>query len=308
MGSPNIIPAQYDPRSPSYTLLYTTTKLITLYHDQTKFFTSSKMMLGYPSYSAERRQRCTTTTIRSRRAHSRRVLDTAALNAYVPNDVGSKSHSELTWNHVVAVFTFFGLLMTALMSLCCYSHAQFVVEQRRLAGTEFNSLPQRRRLPTIDAKKPGKINVNGAREKGVDGVYKHATDKPTWFNKESTDIFNGSNPYIGKKKDQYNWNSRVGPHWYIFEDNVIFWDNTQGKWHMAGQNKLFYRFAEKGSKSDELPIGGWYSLAGRVLCDGCKPNGKKSCTQPEDVCSPNDYAKGPKAHIAIGAKPAPTST
>merc|ERR1711964_50572 len=134
MGSPNIIPAQYDPRSPSYTLLYTTTKLITLYHDQTKFFTSSKMMLGYPSYSAERRQRCTTTTIRSRRAHSRRVLDTAALNAYVPNDVGSKSHCELTWNRVVAVFTFFGLLMTALVSLCCWSHFQFTVERRRLGA------------------------------------------------------------------------------------------------------------------------------------------------------------------------------
>jgi len=167
MGSPNIIPAQYDPRSPSYTLLYTTTKLITLYHDQTKFFTSSKMMLGYPSYSAERRQRCTTTTIRSRRAHSRRVLDTAALNAYVPNDVGSKSHSELTWN-VVAGFTFFGLLMTALVSLCCWSH----VESRRPAtdfdlhgfsafqdhlvfDEEMRCCRVRRRLPII-GRKPGK--------------------------------------------------------------------------------------------------------------------------------------------------------
>merc|ERR1711964_169110 len=80
----------------------------------------------------ERRQKCTT-TIRSRRAHPRRVLDTAALNASVPDDVGSKSHNELTWNHVVAVFTFFGLLMTALVSLCCWSH----VEGRRLAAEEF---------------------------------------------------------------------------------------------------------------------------------------------------------------------------
>merc|ERR1711964_629313 len=143
MGSPNIIPAQYDPRSPSYTLLYTTTKLITLYHDQTKFFTSSKMMLGYPSYSAERRQRCTTTTIRSRRAHSRRVLDTAALNAYGPNDVGSKSHCELTWNRVVAVFTFFGLLMTALVSLCCWSHFQFTVERRRLGAQKENTFTKK---------------------------------------------------------------------------------------------------------------------------------------------------------------------
>merc|ERR1711964_516933 len=93
-----------------------------------------KMMLGFSSNSAERRQKCTT-TIRSCRAHPRRVLDTAALNAYVPDYVGSKSksHSELTWNHVVAVFTFFGLLMTALMSLCCWSHFQFSVERRRLA-------------------------------------------------------------------------------------------------------------------------------------------------------------------------------
>merc|ERR1711964_224859 len=279
------------------------------------FIHHPKMMLGFSSNSAERRQKCTT-TIRSCRAHPRRVLDTAALNAHVPDDVGSKSHNELTWNHVVAVFTFFGLLMTALMSLCCYSHAQFVVEQRRLAGNEFNSLPQRRRLPTIDAKKPGKINVNGAREKGVDGVYKHATDKPTWFNKESTDIFNGSNPYIGLIEKKNDWNSRVGPHWYISDNkNVIFWDITQEKWHMAGQNKLFYRFAGKNEIS-ELPIGGWYSRAGRMLCDGCKANGKKkkSCTQPEDVCSSKIGTEkkdggiyGPKAHIAIGAGPAPTT-
>jgi len=315
MGSPNIIPAQYDPRSPSYTLLYTTTKLITLYHDQTKFFTSSKMMLGYPSYSAERRQRCTTTTIRSRRAHSRRVLDTAALNAYVPNDVGSKSHSELTWNHVVAVFTFFGLLMTALMSLCCYSHVQFVVEQRRLAGTEFNSLPQRRRLP-LDKTKSIKVKDAG---EDVNGEYKPTTkftDVPTWFNESKMFIFGGSNTYKGLEAQKHDWNSRVGSQWYIFEDNVIFWDITQGKWHMAGKNKLFYRFAGE-NKESELPIGGWYSLAGRVLCDDCKaiPLGISKvackamlCDKPEDVCSPNDYAKGPKAHIAIGAKPAPTST
>lgn len=92
-------------------------------------------MLGYLSNSAERRQQTCTTTIHSRRAHPRRVLDTAALNAYVPDYVGSKSHSELTWNHVVAVFTFFGLLMTALMSLCCWSHFQYIVERRRLEDT-----------------------------------------------------------------------------------------------------------------------------------------------------------------------------
>jgi len=66
----------------------------------------------------------------SRRTQPRHVLDTAALNAYVPNDVGPKSHNELTWNHVVSVFTFFGLLMTALVSLCCWSH--FQINRRRL--------------------------------------------------------------------------------------------------------------------------------------------------------------------------------
>merc|ERR1711900_100917 len=117
--SPNIISRSL--------LLYITTQL--------SFFTWAKMMLGYPSNSAERRQPCTT-TISSRRAPPRRVLDTAALNAYVPDDVGSKSHSELTWNRVVAVFTFFGLLMTALVSLCCWSHFQFTVERRRLGAVE----------------------------------------------------------------------------------------------------------------------------------------------------------------------------
>merc|ERR1711964_846300 len=110
------------------------------------FIHHPKMMLGFSSNSAERRQKCTT-TIRRCRARPRRVLDTAALNAYVPDYVGSKSksHSELTWNHVVAVFTFFGLLMTALVSLCCWSHFQFIFERRRLeANAEFNS--QRRRL------------------------------------------------------------------------------------------------------------------------------------------------------------------
>merc|ERR1711964_856460 len=106
---------------------------IALYHHEPKFFIHHPTMMLYPTNSAGRRQQqpCTT-TIRSRRAHPRRVLDTAALNAYVPDDVGSKSHSELTWKHVVAVFTFFGLLMTALVSLCCWSHFQFIVERRRL--------------------------------------------------------------------------------------------------------------------------------------------------------------------------------
>merc|ERR1711964_80318 len=108
---------------------------IALYHHEPKFFIHHPTMMLYPTNSAGRRQQqpCTT-TIRSRRAHPRRVLDTDALNAYVPNDVGSKSHSELTWNHVVTVFTFFGLLMTALMSLCCWSHFQFTVERRRLVN------------------------------------------------------------------------------------------------------------------------------------------------------------------------------
>merc|ERR1711964_344041 len=120
---------------------------IALYHHEHKFFIHHPTMMLYPTNSAGRRQQqpCTT-TIRSRRAHPRRVLDTAALNASVPNDVGSKSHNELTWNHVVYVFTVFGLLMTALVSLCCWSHFQFIVERRRLAtNTEFNS--QHRRLP-----------------------------------------------------------------------------------------------------------------------------------------------------------------
>merc|ERR1711964_67268 len=141
-----------------------------------------KMMLGFSSNSAERRQKCTT-TIRSCRAHPRRVLDTAALNAYVPDYVGSKSksHSELTWNHVVAVFTFFGLLMTALVSLCCWSHFQFIVERRRLpANTGFNS--QRRRLPGNTVKVRTDSKVLKLQNECVHGDYtKPEAAVPDWF-------------------------------------------------------------------------------------------------------------------------------
>jgi len=134
-------------------------------------------MMLYPTNSADRRQQPCTTTIRSRRAHPRHVLDTAALNAYVPNNVGSKSHNELTWNHVVSVFTFFGLLMTALVSLCCWSHFQFIVERRRLAAnTEFNS--QHRRLPADT-----QITVEGDTLNKINGVYTKNGAVPEWFKK-----------------------------------------------------------------------------------------------------------------------------
>jgi len=130
----------------------------------------------YPTNSADRRQQPCTTTIRSRRAHPRHVLDTAALNAYVPNNVGSKSHNELTWNHVVSVFTFFGLLMTALVSLCCWSHFQFIVERRRLAAnTEVNS--QHRRLALDDI-----VEVSGKySDEEVNGKYTKSVAAPTWY-------------------------------------------------------------------------------------------------------------------------------
>merc|ERR1711964_894039 len=169
---------------------------IALYHHEPKFFIHHPTMMLYPTNSAGRRQQqpCTT-TIRSRRAHPRHVLDTAALNAYVPNNVGSKSHNELTWNHVVYVFTVFGLLMTALVSLCCWSHFQFIVERRRLAAERFdsttsimhsihgNSLPcYRRRLARTEVtiqdtsvfKAAGEPDVNGEYTKrvGTDGLPK----------------------------------------------------------------------------------------------------------------------------------------
>jgi len=151
-------------------------------------------MMLYPTNSADRRQQPCTTTIRSRRAHPRHVLDTAALNAYVPNNVGSKSHNELTWNHVVSVFTFFGLLMTALVSLCCWSHFQFIVERRRLpANTEFNS--QHRRLA------PGaKVEVKGNFDEIVKGKYteQKPNDVPQWFTdrgQKFTKYFKGGTTY-----------------------------------------------------------------------------------------------------------------
>merc|ERR1711964_468735 len=138
------------------------------------FFIHHPTMMLYPTNSAGRRQQqpCTT-TIRSRRAHPRHVLDTAALNAYVPNNVGSKSHNELTWKHVVYVFTVFGLLMTALVSLCCWSHFQFIVERRRLAAnTEVNS--QHRRLALDDI-----VEVSGKySDEEVNGKYTKSVAAP----------------------------------------------------------------------------------------------------------------------------------
>jgi len=143
-------------------------------------------MMLYPTNSADRRQQPCTTTIRSRRAHPRHVLDTAALNAYVPNNVGSKSHNELTWNHVVSVFTFFGLLMTALVSLCCWSHFQFIVERRRLAAnTEFNS--QHRRLAPGD-----KIKVSNkdkqVKDEPIHVTYTETVAVPQWYLDGEADI------------------------------------------------------------------------------------------------------------------------
>jgi len=147
-------------------------------------------MMLYPTNSADRRQQPCTTTIRSRRAHPRHVLDTAALNAYVPNNVGSKSHNELTWNHVVSVFTFFGLLMTALVSLCCWSHFQFIVERRRLAAnTEFNS--QHRRLVAEE------VTVSGPDEPVTGKYTKAAADAvPEWYtNEDVKQYFKGGTDY-----------------------------------------------------------------------------------------------------------------
>jgi len=140
----------------------------------------------YPTNSADRRQQPCTTTIRSRRAHPRHVLDTAALNAYVPNNVGSKSHNELTWNHVVSVFTFFGLLMTALVSLCCWSHFQFIVERRRLAAnTGFNS--QHRRLAPGDKIEVSNKNAQ-IKDKYINGEYTETVDVPQWYLDGKADI------------------------------------------------------------------------------------------------------------------------
>jgi len=141
----------------------------------------------YPTNSADRRQQPCTTTIRSRRAHPRHVLDTAALNAYVPNNVGSKSHNELTWNHVVSVFTFFGLLMTALVSLCCWSHFQFIVERRRLpANTEFNSQHRRlapgNKVEVLTVSKNSNI-IKALEAEPVYGEYTETEVVPEWFEK-----------------------------------------------------------------------------------------------------------------------------
>merc|ERR1711964_633958 len=245
---------------------------IALYHHEPKFFIHHPTMMLYPTNSAGRRQQqpCTT-TIRSRRAHPRRVLDTAALNAYVPDDVGSKSQSELTWNHVVGVFTFFGLLMTVLVSLCCWSHCQYIVESRRLAAEEFsttsimdpiyrNPMPcYRRRL--ADTKM---IKVKGAGAPGADGKYLPSSTVPDWFKNNKS--YSGIKKYIdgsGAKKTKWaeagnmekdfdqdfprnpeGWKKLTDNRpWFVDEDHhCIFFCVVQGKWHLCGpEDGLLYR-------------------------------------------------------------------
>jgi len=241
-------------------------------------------MMLYPTNSADRRQQPCTTTIRSRRAHPRHVLDTAALNAYVPNNVGSKSHNELTWNHVVSVFTFFGLLMTALVSLCCWSHFQFIVERRRLVLKD-------------------EIKVTGSPEVIFNTTYtlqkgKDAT-KPSWFttdykkdekNKNTSDylktehqihIFGGSEPIVND-----TWKAHTGNVWYMSMDgkeNVIFFDKVQGKWHMGGKKGLMYRNPSKNP--EEVPSG-----TEDEFCKNCGTpkedcQDKEKCTKCGGGCS-----------------------
>jgi len=251
-------------------------------------------MMLYPTNSADRRQQPCTTTIRSRRAHPRHVLDTAALNAYVPNNVGSKSHNELTWNHVVSVFTFFGLLMTALVSLCCWSHFQFIVERRRLgANTEFTPLLGCRRRLIVPFQKGKNITVTGAPDSRVNGVYKHTTTEvPTWLSTSKTmptkednltdqvHIFGGSDYEKAKTvpKVSADWKEYVGMgQWYISTDKkdnndkiVIFFDPNQKKWHMGGKDGLLYRSKTESGTAADMPsaigtnvVPGWGSKLGR---------------------------------------------
>merc|ERR1711964_242044 len=261
---------------------------IVLYTTKLSFFIHHpKMMLGSSSNSAERRQKCTT-TIRSRRAHPRRVLDTAALNAHVPDDVGSKSHNELTWNHVVAVFTFFGLLMTALVSLCCWSH----VEGRRLAAEEFvstmtttiyrNKLPcyRRRLIPDkVYEDLPKSIVVSGVGD--LNGTYKRMSkekDIPEWFTEEKRpentegqiiqfggSIVCGSTPGCKgtKKKDEDKCSKCSATPWlkitYVIDRvNLInSWKQYAGeKWYLASDNKRAIFFDQNQKK--------WH------VCDGQK--------------------------------------
>merc|ERR1711964_410871 len=247
---------------------------IALYHHEPKFFIHHPTTMLYPTNSAGRRQQqpCTT-TIRSRRAHPRRVLDTAALNAYVvPNDVGSKSHSELTWNHVVYVFTFFGLLMTALVSLCCWSHFQFIVERRRLAAEGFdvttstsimqsihgNSLPCYRRRLAAD-----EVTIRGAGEPNVNGKYTKQTGVPGWDKDSLKEYLGGSNDILRNEQGDYAGfkteimkNKSTMP-WYKKEatDMVIFWCGSQKKWHLCGNNKLLYRSKHvEDTAEDAVPM------------------------------------------------------
>merc|ERR1711964_453024 len=287
---------------------------IALYHDEPKFFIHHPTMMLYPTNSAGRRQQqpCTT-TIRSRRAHPRRVLDTAALNAYVPNDVGSKSHSEFTWNHVVYVFTFFGLLMTALVSLCCWSHFQFIVERRRLAAERFdsttsimhsihgNSLPcYRRRLARTEVtiqdtsvfKAAGEPDVNGEYTKrvGTDGL-------PKWLSTGKDEYFDGSKDIIkGGFEKEIIKNGKPMP-WYMNDKGmVIFWCGSQKKWHLCGENKLYYRSAHvKGTADDVVPIS----------CGIYDTELKKMVQQGWMTDFENSGTKGGKKTFSKGKRPAP---
>merc|ERR1711964_120805 len=251
---------------------------IVLYTTKLSFFIHHpKMMLGSSSNSAERRQKCTT-TIRSRRAHPRRVLDTAALNAHVPDDVGSisKSHNQLTWNHVVSVVTFFGLLMTVLVSLCCWSHFQYTTESRRLAAEEIESvtIPQsiyrselpcyrRRLVPDKDYEQlPYEIRVTAGKE--LNGIY-NLTSKtlPTWYTSASPlpktfpKGFNINGPlgrikqFAGSERfddpttfNLESWKKHAGRKWYICttdSNRAIFFDVIQKKWHICDEKELYYR-------------------------------------------------------------------
>merc|ERR1711964_27182 len=291
---------------------------IALYHHEPKFFIHHPTMMLYPTNSAGRRQQqpCTT-TIRSRRAHPRRVLDTAALNAYVPDDVGSKSHNELTWNHVVAVFTFFGLLMTALVSLCCWSH----VESRRLAAEEFvgtmTTIPQsiyrdqlpcyRRRLALADdyKKLPESIKVSGVDK--LKGTYTRTSEEkniPEWFTKERQTIqFGGTTPFTPD-----SWKKCAGEKWYVHNTNksqCIFFDQTQKKWHICDGQGLYYRGNAPAYKADgtllPFPDTTWYHDTGfskKGTCQGCQEKKVEGSECPK--CKGNNIKADVKDIYACG--------
>jgi len=242
-------------------------------------------MMLYPTNSADRRQQPCTTTIRSRRAHPRHVLDTAALNAYVPNNVGSKSHNELTWNHVVSVFTFFGLLMTALVSLCCWSHFQFIVERRRLpANPEFNS--QHRRLGDK------KVTVSGnlpEKKEEIEGKYTEYTkaetdagtkDVPKWYltytieQLKTTYFYGGTDFNKSEVGNSITWkplssctNCVKEGKYYDKKAKIPGWKCSV----KVGKNVLIYKSNEKGIILN-LIRGETATL--RKDCSKCKKKGK----------------------------------